>query len=139
MKWESLQAACALPAADLKAQYRAGTRVEQYRLSADALFLPREQYIPLDAIEKIQVRKGMMHSGHCCGMGFPVSNLIVFYGGERPAKLMLEKQKNAERLAALLLAARSSIVRETYIPPYEQEQPAAQTTAPVRPSELQNG
>lgn len=123
MKWICLRPDLALK--DEKVAYKAAVRVEQYRFSDAALFLPRQEYIPLAAIEKIQIRSGMMHSGHCCGMGFPVHNLIVFYGGEKPAKLMLEKQKSAEKLAELLTAARPEIIREVYIPPYEREAAAA--------------
>ena len=116
MAWESVKPEMVL--ADARAQYRAGNRIEQYRISGDAVFLPKEKYIPLDAIKKIQIRKNLMNSGHCCGMGFPVYNLIVFHGGERPAKIMLEKENNARRMAELMTAARSSIVWEEYEAPY---------------------
>lgn len=119
MAWQSLRSDFEVP--DTKIQSKDGTRIEQYKVSADALFLPRKQYIPLDSIEKIQIRNSQMNSGNCCGMAFPVYNVIVFYGGERPAKLMLEKKENAQKLADLLLNARETIKWEEYIPPYRKE------------------
>ena len=122
MGWQSLRADIEIP--DTKVQSKEGTRIEQYRVSADAVFLPRKQYIPLDSIEKIQIRNSQMNSGNCCGMAFPVYNVIIFFGGERPAKLMLEKKENAEKLANLLLSSRKSIMWEEYVPPYRKKEKA---------------
>ena len=118
MGWRSLRED--IISVDPKLQYKEGVKVEQYRVSKDMLFLPGKQYIPLDSIEKIQIRNSQMNSGNCCGMAFPVYNVVVFYGGERPAKLMHEKKENAERLVQLLLEARTDIVREEYVPPYRK-------------------
>lgn len=118
MAWQTARPDVPVP--DLKDQFKNGIRIEQYRLSGDILFLPKKQFIPLDSIEKIQIRNSQMNSGNCCGMAFPVYNLVVFYGAQYPAKLMLEKKENAERLSALLQDSRESILFEEYVPPYRK-------------------
>ena len=110
MSWECIKPEISLP--DAAVQYKSGKRVEQYRVSDDALFMPKGRYLPLDCIEKLQIRKSFMPAGHCCGMGFPVFNLIVFYGAEKPLKLMMEKERNAVKLAGFIMERRKNVILE---------------------------
>ena len=111
---------------DIKNMAKKGTRIEQYRISEAALFLPKKEYIPLCAIEKIQIRNSQMNTTNCCGMSFPVYNLIVFYGGEKPAKVMFEKKANAQKMAEIILASGENVRWEEYIPPYKKADAAAE-------------
>ena len=113
MAWESLKQGIKIP--DPAAEYKKGIRVDQYRITDAAVFLPRQKYIPLDCVEKIQVRKGMLSVGACCGKGVPVYNIIIFYGTDRPERLIVERSKNAERLADLIVKSRKHIFREEFV------------------------
>lgn len=124
MGWRSLRKN--MEVSDIRAQLKSAQKIEQYKVSGKGVFLPKKQYIPVDAIEKIQFRKGQMDTANCCGMSFPVYNVVIFYGGERPIKLMFEKQENSERFAQLLLSLRENIYEEEYIPPYQKHSKGGQ-------------
>ena len=118
MAWKSLKEDTEVK--DLKGQLKGSVKIEQYRISNDALFLPKKLYIPIDSIEKIQIRRSQMNTTNCCGMSFPVYNVIVFYGGKKPEKIMFEKNEHAQEFADLILMSRKSIVWEDYVPPYQE-------------------
>ena len=118
MGWRSLREN--VEVSGIRAQLKGARKIEQYRVTDQGVFLPKKQYIPVDTIEKIQSRKGQMNTANCCGMSFPVYNVVIFYGGERPIKLMFEKQENSEKFAQLLLSLREDIYEEEYIPPYQK-------------------
>jgi len=112
---------------DPKSDYKSAVKVEQYRVSDNAVYLPRNEYIPLDAVEKVQLRNGMMSTKGCCGLSIPVFNVILFYGAIRPKGLMCEKEASAEKIISLILEAHPEIEREEYIPPYERKPEEAET------------
>ena len=112
--------------ADPKADFKTAVKVEQYRVSQNAVYLPRNEYIPLESVEKVQLRNGMMTTKGCCGLSIPVFNVILFYDAIRPKGLMCEKEANAEKLISLILEAHPEIVREEYIPPYKEQEEKAE-------------
>lgn len=118
MAWTSLKPGRVIE--DVKNDRKSAVKVEQYRISDNAVYLPGNEYIPLETVEKIQLRNGTMTTKGCCGLSIPVFNVILFFGAIRPKGLMCEKQANAERLIELILKGHPEIVREEYIPPYAE-------------------
>ena len=121
MAWKSLKSD--MTAQDIKSLLKENKnsfhRVEQYRICQSAIFLPQKLCVPIDAIKKIQIRKSQIPTKNCCGMCFPVYNVVMFFEDEKPEKLMFEKPENAQKFANLILEARKNVVFEEYVPPYE--------------------
>lgn len=110
MGWKSLIADVA--AFDPKTDIKSAEKVEQYRVSKLAVYLPGNEYIPLECVSKIRVRESMMTTKGCCGLSIPVFKVILDYGAERPKGLMCEKEVNAGKLAGLIQKARPDLTIE---------------------------
>ena len=119
MAWTSLRPGRIIE--DPKAEYKTAEKIEQYRISENAVFLPRNEYIPLDAVEKLQLRNTMLTTKGCCGLSIPVWNVVLFYGAVRPKGLMCEKEANARHLIEAIRSAHPEIAEEEYIPPHKEE------------------
>lgn len=108
MAWESLRPDMELSAVAIKLDQKNGNVVERYRVTEKAIYLPEKRYIPLDAVEKFQIRDPRTDGG---AFGF-----VVFYGTEKPQELALEKKRDAQMLAYLVMSSRQGIKWEEYIP-----------------------
>lgn len=104
-----------------RASLKTAQRIEQYKISGTVILLPARRFVPIDSIEKLQVRLGHLPSKGCCGMSFPVYNAVLFFRGAPPAKLMFEKKENAQHFCKLITSAHADIVLEEYEMPYSQE------------------
>lgn len=127
MAWTSLRPGRVIE--DLKNDRKSAVKVEQYRISQNAVYLPGNEYIPLETVEKVQLRNGMMTTKGCCGLSIPVFNVILFYGAIRPKGLMCEKQTSAEQIIKLICEAHPEIIEEEYIPPYAENDAQAEAEA----------
>ena len=119
MAFESLSSGYSIP--DPKEDKKTAVKVEQFKVSDSAVYLPRNQYMPLDAVEKMQIRHAMMNTKGCCGLSFPVYNVILFGASEAPVKIMCEKERSADRIVELISASHPQIVFEEYIPPHKDQ------------------
>lgn len=117
MKWNSISETYRLD--DPKQDYRSAGRIEQYRISENALYLIRGRYIPFEAVKRAWIQRTELHTTGCCGKGVPAFALGIVYeagpadpasGGSAPAgvrnigpdgpveKVVFEKRKNAEEV-----------------------------------------
>ena len=99
---------------------KSARRIEQYKVTESVILLPRRQFIPIDTIEKLQVRAALLPSKGCCGMSLPVYNAVVFFRDAPPAKLLFENKANAALFCQVLTSAHGCITMEEYVPPYSE-------------------
>ena len=88
------------PLSDASSDFRTAQRVEQYRISAEALYLPdglRWKYIPLSDISEAVDSFRVISAGHCVPVREkrPELDLTV---GEEKVHLQLEKQGSMDRI-----------------------------------------
>ena len=89
---------------DVKADFRAAERVEQYRLGKDAVYIPaglRWNYIPRSEIQSASASHRTVNAGHCVTVQVRTPSLeIVTAAGS--FDLNLEKQASLDKLLAAL-------------------------------------
>ena len=94
---------CLIPGrelADPREDFRAARKIEQYRLGALALYLPRGlswEYIPLDALDKAERSHRVISAGHCVTVREEKPALDL-WAGEKSWTLNLEKPASAQSL-----------------------------------------
>ena len=94
---------CLLPGRELsdpKEDFRSARKIEQYRLGALALYLPRGlswEYIPLDALDKAERSHRVISAGHCVTVREEKPALDL-WAGEKGWTLNLEKPASARSL-----------------------------------------
>ena len=91
---------------DAKEDFRSAQRVEQYRISRQALYMPeglRWKYIPLSEIEKVDESFRVISAGHCVPVREkrPELDLVTEIG---PVHLQLEKQESMQKILSVLNA-----------------------------------
>lgn len=89
---------------DPAGDFRAAQRIEQYRLGAEALYLPvglRWHYIPLSAVEKAEKAHRVISAGHCVTVREERPALRLETRGG-PVLLNLEKAASLPRLLEAL-------------------------------------
>lgn len=86
---------------DMKGDKRGAKGIEKYMISEKALYF-EGKYLPLSFITDVTMHDSTYNPNCCCGRGIPVKKLRIDYGGKEPLILMLEKEKNAEKLAEMI-------------------------------------
>ena len=90
--------------ADPSADFKTAKRVEQYRISPSALYIPcglAWKYIPLSEIEKAEESHRTVSAGHCVTVELRRPALeVTFKGGE--ASLNLEKPDSLQTLLGII-------------------------------------
>ena len=99
---------------DPKADAKSGVRIEQYRISRQAVYFPREQYLLIDDIKRTWIQSSTLSVVGSCGRGIPVFVVVLDHGGEKKVSLMVEKKENAEKMIALLHEISPSIKVEEW-------------------------
>ena len=102
--------------ADVRADRKDSESVEKYRISKNAVYF-EGQYLPTALITSLRAQPSLYYPQCCCGRGIPVTKIRLDYGAEKPLVLMLEKEKNAEKLKAAILAGNPSVRVEEYVDP----------------------
>ena len=108
--------------ADERADRRTSESVEKYKVSQNAVYF-EGQYLPASQIRSLRVQPSVYRPQTCCGRGVPVLKIKVEYGAEKPLILMVEREKNADRIVKALTAANPAIEIETYVDPVTGEKP----------------
>ena len=108
--------------ADVRADRRSSQGIEKYSVSANAVYF-EGQYLPLALITNLRVQPSVYRPQACCGRGVPVFKIKLDYGTEKPLILMIEREKNAEKMAAAICAGNPSVVVEEYVDPHTGEKP----------------
>lgn len=101
---------------DERADRRSAENIEKYKVSENAVYF-EGQYLPFSEIRMLRVQPSLYYPQCCCGRGIPVTKIRLDYGAEKPLVLMLEKEKNAEKLKAAILAGNPSVRVEEYVDP----------------------
>lgn len=98
--------------ADAAGDYRAARRVEQYRLSAQAIYFPAfpgTRYVPFAAVTRAIARRSGMPVKGCCGKEIPVVRLRLFCEGELFQDFLFEKPVSAGRVLDAVAALRPEV------------------------------
>jgi hypothetical protein len=92
--------------------YRAAKRVEQYRVSGEALYLaafPGSQYIPFAALDRVWSKNTAISITGCCGKQLPMVCLRLCYDGEVYQNILFEKQAGVDQVLARIQARRPDV------------------------------
>ena len=89
------------PITDVKEDRKNAVRVEQYKVSSQAIYF-NGQYLPLASIRDVQVHESSFTPGMSCGKGIPVYKLRIDYGADKPLVLMVEKEKNVQKITEMI-------------------------------------
>ena len=89
---------------DVKADFKAAERIEQYRLGKDAVYIPaglKWNYIPRAAIRSAEASHRTVSAGHCVAVRVRTPALTIVTDAES-FELSLEKQASLDRFLAVL-------------------------------------
>ncbi len=89
---------------DVKADKKSAKGVEKYMISKNAIYF-EGKYLPISQIQSVSIHDSTYNPHCCCGRGIPVKKLKIEYGADKPLLLMLESEKNANRLYDLITEA----------------------------------
>ena len=83
---------------------KSAARIEPYRISSQALFLPDGRYLPLSAVKKVTAKPSSLQMHGCCGLSLPVTALLFSWedNQEKPFRIQLEKKENAGKILELI-------------------------------------
>ncbi len=93
---------------NIKDDRKSSVGVEQYKVSKGAIY-SRGDYLPVSAITNIKMLQSIYTPNCCCGKGIPVFKLRIDYGMEKPMVLMIEKEKNVEKLLSIISEVRPDL------------------------------
>ena len=94
---------------DPKSDARSGIRIEQSRISRNAVYFPKEKYLLISDIRRTWIQSTTMSLVGCCGKGIPVFVVRLDHGGPEKVNIMMEKKENADKMVALLCEINPSI------------------------------
>ena len=89
---------------DLKEDFRAAKKLEQYRLGEKAVYLPRGlswEYIPVGEIRRAERSRRVISAGHCVTVR-EEKPAVDLTAGEKQFTLNLEKQASAQLILQAL-------------------------------------
>ena len=89
---------------DVKADFKAAERIEQYRLGKDAVYIPaglKWNYVPRRAIRSAEASHRTVSAGHCVTVRVRTPALTIVTDAES-FELSLEKQASLDRFLAVL-------------------------------------
>lgn len=92
--------------------YRTAKRVEQYRVSDEALYIaafPGSKYIPFAALDQVWSKNTGISVTGTCGKQIPMVCLRLCYDGGFYQNYLFEKQSNADQVLERIRARRPEI------------------------------
>ena len=92
--------------------YRSAERVEQFRVSDEAIYFPAfpgNQYLPFEALHHVKVRDTALSVKGTCGKQSPMTCLRLSYDGEFYKDFLFEKKKNADLVVETIAACRPEL------------------------------
>ena len=107
MAWKSIvpNTAGTEPKEDLKSAVSYGS----FRIGKKAIYMSGREYIPLNAVKQVRLYSSRLSSHGCCGLGVPVWYVLLYYGGEKPRKLLTETKDKAETVLAAITSRNPEI------------------------------
>ena len=121
MAWKSIIEGLELE--DVRGDRRGAESVEKYTVSKQAVYF-EGKYLPLSQIRSLCIHPSVYRPQSCCGRGVPVFKIKIEYGAEKPLLLMVEREKNANRMVELLCMGNPAIRVEEYVDPHTGEKPS---------------
>ncbi len=106
MAWRSILPDKAID--DVKQDRKSAVSVEKYMVSDNAIYIQGE-YLPISVIKSIRIQPSLYSPSCCCGKGIPVFKIRIDHDGEKPLVLMLEKEKNVEKMVCAITAANENV------------------------------
>ena len=106
---------------NVKEDYRASKRVEQFRVSEQAVYFPAfpgDQYLPFTSLHHVLSKNTAISVKGTCGKQLPMVRLRLSYDGEFYKDLMFEKQTNVDRVLDAIAAARPELTIVRDITPF---------------------
>ena len=88
--------------------YKTSRRVEQFRVSGQAIYFPAfpgTQYLAFQALTKALTRNTSLSLTGCCGKALPMTRLRLYYDGEFYQDFLFEKLANANQVLDDITAA----------------------------------
>ena len=79
--------------------YKTASRVEQFRVSDEAIYFPAfpgNQYLPFEALHYVKMRDTALSVKGTCGKQLPMTCLRLSYDGEFYKDFLFEKRAKAE-------------------------------------------
>lgn len=89
------------PLEDPAGDYKSSRRVEQFRVSSQAIYFPAfpgTKYLSFRALTKALSRNTSLPLTGCCGKALPMTRLRLYYDGEFYQDFLFEKRPNANRV-----------------------------------------
>ena len=121
MAWKSVVEGMELE--DLRGDRRSAESVEKYMVSKNAVYF-EGKYLPLSQIQNLCVHPSVYRPKSCCGRGVPVFKIKIEYGAEKPVVLMVEREKNANRMVEAICAGNPAVQVLDYVDPHTGEKPS---------------
>lgn len=106
---------------NVREDYRASKRVEQFRFSDQAVYFPAfpgDRYLPFAALHHVLSKNTAISVKGTCGKQLPMVRLRLSYDGEFYKDLMFEHQKNVDRVLETIAAARPELTIVRDITPF---------------------
>lgn len=97
---------------DAEQDYRSSVRVEQFRISDQAVYFPAfpgTQYIPFSAMSQVKVRNTAISVTGTCGKQLPMVCLRAFYDGEFYKDFLFEKRAVADKVLERIQTSRPEL------------------------------
>ena len=106
MAWSSMISGYEIE--NVREDRRNAAGIEQYKVSGQAVYIKNE-YLPIARIKSLTLTPSLYIPRCCCGKGIPIFKIRVDYGADKPTILMIEKQKNAEKLISEICKANENV------------------------------
>ena len=104
---------------DVSGDYKTARRVEQFRISNEAIYFPAfpgNQYLPFAALHHVKVRDTALSVTGTCGKQIPMTCLRLSYDGEFYKDFLFEKRAKAEEVLERIRARRPELEMDIAAP-----------------------
>ena len=104
---------------DVSGDYKTARRVEQFRVSNEAIYFPAfpgNQYLPFEALHHVKVRDTALSVTGTCGKQIPMTCLRLSYDGEFYKDFLFEKRARAEEVLERIRARRPELEMDIAAP-----------------------
>ena len=104
---------------DVSGDYKTARRVEQFRISNEAIYFPAfpgNQYLPFEALHHVKVRDTALSVTGTCGKQIPMTCLRLSYDGEFYKDFLFEKRARAEEVLERIRARRPELEMDIAAP-----------------------
>ena len=99
--------------------YRSAERVEQFRVSDEAIYFPAfpgNQYLPFEALHHVKVRDTALSVKGTCGKQIPMTCLRLSYDGEFYKDFLFEKRAKADTVVERIRTRRPELEMDISVP-----------------------